>query len=42
MDEKGNAMMDHPPRVPHGVYRGLLFALPPSLAFWALIIWAMS
>lgn len=34
-------MRDRPPRVPDGVYRGLLFAIPPSLVIWALIIWAI-
>lgn len=25
--------------VPPGVWRGLRYAIPPSLALWALIIW---
>lgn len=35
------AMSQRPPRVPDGVYRGLLYGLPITLALWALILWAL-
>lgn len=28
--------------LPSGFWRGMRYALPPSLALWALIIWAVT
>lgn len=39
MDEKGTAMSEP---VSDGFWRGLRYAVPPSLALWALIIWALT